>query len=750
MLSDAQPSDVPGAGDAEDPFSPSGPAPRRMVSADSEHGHEVVVESVARSGRAMSRRAVDRASADTTEWACKSCVTHATTLEPGTTKYQAYLSWLTLGIVYGDIGTSPLYTFSSIFASGPPVESDVIGALSAMIWSLLLITTSKYLVFVLMADDHGEGGTFAIYALLARGLRKKVKNDATFAAVNTALATLALVGVSMVFSDGVLTPAISVLGAIAGLEIVSPAAASAVIPVTCVILVVLFMVQYKGTERVSFMFSPVITLWFLANASFGIYNISRAPQVLVAFSPSYAIEFFVDNGYNGFVALGAIFLTVTGSEAMFADLGHFNAKAMRTSAFCFVIPALLLTYCGQAAAIVEDPTIVSNTFYLSVPNWALIPMLVLATMAAIIASQAMISASFSIISQAIRLQCFPRMTIHETSKYQLGQVYVPEINYFYMVMVIIVVAAYQNATALGYAYGVAVSSVLIITTCLYAGVMVCNWGRHWILALCFCTFFGFIEAAFLGANLLKFATGGWFAIVLTIIFSCILATWRWGRMTMVEHQHAMSVDAKDLFNVVQTTALGGGVPGSTTAMRVLPRSAASVVPAVEVVTVPSSLILCFASSAERIPATYVHFLRRLPARPQYLVFVTVTAVNVPYVVSDLHFAPLGEHDHVYRVVFNYGYAEQPPDACTLAVRVMRLINRGNDSVDGKLATDGEVIVEPTFMLGHDSVYARAGSSTLHRARVGFFNVLLAAARHPATTLNMPANMVLEVGVQVAI
>jgi len=724
-------------------------ASRGMVSAESEHGVPVQVEPATVQGaRALSRRREEETtnggsthSSTATSWAPK--------LVPGTKAYQAYLSWLTLGIVYGDIGTSPLYTFSTIFASGPPVESDVVGALSCMIWTLVLLTGFKYLTLVLMADDHGEGGTFAIYALLSRGLRARITDDKLFNRLNTGLAILALVGVSMVLSDGILTPAISVLGAIAGMEIIAPDAASAVIPVSCVILVLLFLVQYRGTERVSFMFSPIITIWFFANVAINLYNITLAPQVLAAFSPSYAFEYFINDGYNSWVSLGAIFLTVTGSEAMFADMGHFNANAMRMSAFCFVLPSLLITYCGQAAAIVANPSIVSNTFYLSMPNWALIPMLVLATLAAIIASQAMISASFSIISQAIRLQCFPRMTVKQTGKYQMGQVYIPEVNYFYMVMVVIVVAAYQNSTALGYAYGVAVSSVFLITSFYYTWVIIVNFKRHWFWALLFFCFFGTIEVAYLSANLLKFATGGFFAIVLSVIITFILTVWRWGRLRMVKRQAEMSVNEDALFQVVQQTSMDDFVQfaGQAPTKRIMPHTLTPT--ACKVTVVPQSVMMCFSSTSDQIPSAYVHFLRRLPARSQYLVFVTVCAVNVPYVQSNMTLVPILDYEHVYRVVFNYGYAESPPDACALAIRIMLQINRLSQ-VGGERGTANQVMMEPTFMMGLDSVVAEPDSSTVHQVLVECFKVLLLTSRQPATTLNIPPHMVLQVGLLVPI
>jgi len=650
--------------------------------------------------------------------------------QPETKAYQYYLSFLTLGVIYGDIGTSPLYTFSSIFSS-PPVESDVMGALSAMLWSLMIVVILKYVGFVLLADDHGEGGTFALATLVSRGLRAKISDDRKFATADTIVAVISLIGVSAVLSDGILTPAISVMGAVQGLSVASPSITNDVVTgASCVIFVFFFLPQKFGTSRVSFMFSPIITVWFLAIASIGVYNISFVPSVLKAFNPAYAID-FLSQGFSGWSNLGAIFLTLTGAEALFADLGHFNACAIRLSALLLVFPSLMLCYCGQAAALIVDPTVVSNTFYNSIPNSLFWPMLILATLAAVIASQAMVTATFSIVAQAMRLQYFPRMTVHHTDQTEFGQIYVPEMNYFLMVLVLVVVAGFQNATTLGYAYGVTVSLAFLLTALLYALAIVVHFNKHWTLGVLFFITFGFIDANFLAANLLKFPNGGWFSVTVTVVLSIILLTWRSGRKQMVKSQQAMTVSDADLFILHR------------------PRNHSDDVPLLQMDGV--NLMICFSSATERVPAALVHFLKRLPVRPRFLALVTITVAPVPFVeqVYDIH--PMLSYENVFRVLVYHGYSEVPPSADKIAVKIALeadCLHLGSAAPPS--ATEILEMVDPTYVVGNDSVYCVSGATCLHRTFVEAFSTLLRVSRSPLTQLHVPPESTLEIGVQVEI
>ena len=337
--------------------------------------------------------------------------------EPESRYYHPYLGYLTLGVVFGDIGTSPLYTMSAVFVSPPNSNDDILGVVSLMIWSLILMVALKYLTFVVMADDHGEGGTFAIYALMTRHLKRKIKDPVMYDRINFVLATLALVGVACVLADGVLTPAITILGAVQGLSIVNPAISNQVcVGVSCALLFLLFAVQSFGTTRISTVNSPFMTLWFLSLLGMGIYNITLNPWILGGLSPHYGFLYLINYQYNGFVALGSVFLTITGTEAMYADLGHFSRRGMRLSGLCFVIPCLIICYLGQASALANNYGISGNIFFSGIPATATVYFLVIAIIAAVIASQAMISASFSITSQAIKLGCFPQIEVRHTSE----------------------------------------------------------------------------------------------------------------------------------------------------------------------------------------------------------------------------------------------------------------------------------------------------------------------------------------------
>jgi len=676
-----------------------------------------------------------------------------TSTVPATLWSTVYMAYLTLGIVPGGVGTSPLYTIPAVFQS-PPSEADVMGAVSLMLWSLILVLGLKYVVLVLFADDHGEGGTFAMYALLSRGLRQKIKSDRVFYVLNEVLAILALVGVAAVLSDGILTPSISVLSAVQGLTVISPNLEDAVVPVSCAILFVLFLFQRFGTRYVSYFFSPVLLLWFIALTIVGIYNITRAPRILRAFSPAYGFQYFIDHGFDGWASLGEIFLTLTGAEALYADMGHFNAKAIRISTMFVVMPSLLLSYCGMGAAVILDPTIVANPFYLSFPSSLFYPMLVLSTLSAIIASQSLISAAFSLTTQAMRLNCFPRMTVIHTDKHVKGQVYVPEINYFFMIATIVVVVGYGNATALGYAFGVAVSMVFFITTVFYALILVFNFERHWTWAVLFFVFFGLIDAAFLSANLLKFTTGGWFTVTIATIFSLIMALWRWGRRRMTQHQAAMSIPDKDFSSLTRhavSPEIAGQESSSGDGLTLVP----TIVPATSernVYVVPSSFMVWYSSVPGSVPASFVHFLRRLPARPERLVFVTLVPLNVSVVQEDIVVRPFALENNVYRVTVYHGYAENIPNARAIFVRIIRKLDCLPLHLAGTSASDDEIAsaMDPTFVISREKVVSAPHSPLLRRYVVEAFQILLSMSRSVSLSLAIPDEQALEIGMRLSL
>jgi len=405
--------------------------------------------------------------------------------------------------------------------------------------------------------------------------------------------------------------------------------------------------------------------------------------------------------------------------------------AVRSGALLFAIPCLMMCYCGQAAAIIVDPTIVSNTFYNSIPAPLFYPMLILATLAAIIASQAMVSATFSIVTQAMRLQYFPRLTVKHTDNIEFGQVYVPEINYFLMVMIIIVIVGYENATALGYAYGITVSLAFVVTSFMYSFVIFYNFNKHWIFGLAFFLVFGFVDVNFFAANLLKFTTGGWFSVTITLIITLILMIWRMGRSRVVKIQEDMSRPLSELFVVHQGEKVID----------------------LNVSDIDSKLLICFSSSLDTVPAAFAHFIHRFPVRPRNLAFVTVVAVNVSFVEDKMEMSPFPDDPNVYRVIIKNGYAERPPSARTIAARIIREI----DSLSERFrslppASDEEILayVDPTFVVGRDRVTLKSNTGMFHQLWVHLFQILALVSRSPVGMLDVPPESLLEVGIQVPI
>ncbi|HEY5972902.1 MAG TPA: KUP/HAK/KT family potassium transporter, partial [Pseudoxanthomonas sp.] len=425
-----------------------------------------------------------------------------------------------IGVVFGDIGTSPLYTLKEAFTPhyGLIANHDtVLGILSLIFWALMIVVTLKYVTIIMRADNEGEGGIMALMALAQRTLPKGSRSA-------YAVGILGIFGASLFFGDGVITPAITTLSAIEGLEVAAPQLHAYIVPITLLVLVALFATQRFGTAKVGKVFGPITLVWFASLAAIGLHNIGHAPEVLKAFNPQWAVRFFVEHGWHGIFILGAVVLAVTGGEALYADMGHFGAKPIRYGWYFFVLPSLMLNYLGQGALLLENPEAAKNPFYLGVPEWALYPMIVLATAAAVIASQAVITGAYSVARQAMQLGYIPRMLIKHTSKDTIGQIYVPAINWTLMVAVISLVLMFRTSTALASAYGVSVSGTMLIDTMLLALVARTMWpkARRWVLPVC--VLFALIEIAFLIANGVKFLDGAWFPVVLGIVVFTVLRT----------------------------------------------------------------------------------------------------------------------------------------------------------------------------------------------------------------------------------
>ncbi|KAK4489075.1 hypothetical protein RD792_004869 [Penstemon davidsonii] len=576
------------------------------------------------------------------------------------------LAYQSFGVVYGDLSTSPLYVYKSTFVGKLQDHQDpdtIFGAFSLIFWTLTLIPLLKYIIIVLSADDNGEGGTLALYSLLCRhgkfsllpnqqaadeelssykyGPPGQSSSSLAFKRflekhkkLRTGLLLVVLLGAGMVIGDGVITPAMSVLSSVSGLNDAGKRITEGgVLLLACVILVGLFALQHCGTHKVGFLFAPVVILWLISIFSIGLYNVIRwNPRIVFALSPHYIIKFFGQTGRHGWISLGGVLLSITGTEAMFADLGHFSACSIRLAFVFLVYPCLVVQYMGQAAFLSKNISSIPNSFYASIPDAVYWPVFVIATLAAIVASQAIISATFSIIKQCHALGCFPRVKIVHTSKQIRGQIYIPEINWILMILTLAVAVGFHDTTKIGNAYGLAVMSVLFITTFLMALVMVFVWQRSVLIASVFLLFFGFIEGAYLTAAYIKVPQGGWVSLVLSFIFMFIMFVWHYGTRRKYNF---------DLHNKVPLKwILGLG-------------------PSLGIVRVPG-IGLIYSELATGVPSIFSHFVTNLPAFHNVLVFVCVKSVPVPYVSPEERFL-IGRvcprPYRMYRCIVRYGYKD---------------------------------------------------------------------------------------------
>jgi KUP system potassium uptake protein len=435
-----------------------------------------------------------------------------------------------IGVVFGDIGTSPLYTLRQCFTGAhhvPLTSANVLGILSIVFWSLMIIVTLKYVTLIMRADNRGEGGILALTALVSRGIERNAK-------LRWWLVGFGIFGAAMFYGDGMITPAISVLGAVEGLEIITPQLHPFIVPVSLVIVVALFAIQKHGTARVGTFFGPVMCVWFVVLAVLGIKEIFVEPSVLMAVNPMYAIAFVAANPLLAFLALGAVVLAVTGTEALYADMGHFGASPIRRAWLYFVAPALVLNYFGQGALLLSDPTAIKNPFYLLAPPLLLIPLVILATCAAVIASQAVISGAFSLTRAAIQMGYCPRLKINHTSAREMGQIYVPFINWSLLIAVVLLILSFRSADNLGGAYGIAVTLAMVIDTVLFFFVIRRIWGWSRAIALLITVPLLMIDMSFLASNALKIPEGGWFPLLIGAVVFTLLTTWKRGRAMLLE------------------------------------------------------------------------------------------------------------------------------------------------------------------------------------------------------------------------
>ena len=624
---------------------------------------------------------------------------HASTKSEART---ASLALLALGVVYGDIGTSPLYAAKETFnpQHGIPLTPDnVLGGVSAIFWALTLIVTLKYITLVLRAGNHGEGGIMALLALAASSVRQKPR-------LQHVLLVIGVFGASLFYGDAVLTPAISVLSAIEGLEVGSQALATYVMPLSVVILVALFAIQRFGTGLVGLMFGPVCALWFVSIGIAGAWNIAKVPAVLAAVNPMHAATFVTSHGLASFVVLGSVLLAVTGAEALYADMGHFGKRAIRLAWFIVVAPSLLLNYFGQGALLIANPKALDNPFYLAFPEFALYPMIALATAATVIASQATISGAYSMTRQAIQLGYLPRLTIRHTSASTIGQIYVPAVNWTLLVAVVVAVVGFGSSSRLASGYGVAVMGTMLVTTLLTFFVVRYDWRYPLAIALLSTAFFMFVDGAFFAAAMHKVLDGGWFPLVLGALVFCLMLTWRSGRRLLLER-------------------LRGGSPPLAGFVQTLMRDPPQRVPGTAVF---------LTSSPDTTPNALLHSLKHYKVLHRQNVFLTVEFADVPWVVQDERIACQRIADDCFRVAARYGFLEAPDVSNAL-----------------ELCAPYGLDVDPmqiSYFLSREKIVAGASERGVARLRDRLFAAMARNAGSISDFFNIPTNRIVELGTRV--
>ncbi len=622
---------------------------------------------------------------------------------PATGKRLAFLTLTALGVVYGDIGTSPLYALRECFKAEygiHPTPGNIVGVLSLILWSLILVVSVKYIVFILRADNRGEGGILALLALLLQ--QKRRENDR---ARRFVLIALGLFGAALLCGEGIITPAISVLGAVEGLEVGAPALVHLVVPVTVLILLGLFMAQRFGTARVGSAFGPIMLIWFLTIATLGVRAIVQRPDVLYAIFPWHGVRFFTEHGVAGFLTLGAVVLCITGCEALYADMGHFGKRPIRIAWFAVALPALMLNYFGQGALLLRDPAAAVSPFYLLAPSAFQWPLLVIATAAAIVASQALISGAFSLAQQSVQLGYSPRMRIVHTSEKVAGQIYIPEVNKALMVGCLLLVVTFRNSSALSAAYGIAVTGAMTITSVLFAVVARARWqwSRGRVLALVF--LFLLMDLSFLGANVVKLRHGGWVPLVLAIGIYTLMSTWKRGRAELGALQEAVAMPLDTfLASISRNPPLR--VKGTAVFMT---------------------------SSPEGVPVVLLHHLKHNKMLHETIILLSVQTRGIPEVGRDhqVTFEPMGEG--FFRVIANYGFMQSPNVPEVLAVA----------------AAHGVAIppMDTSYYLGRERLVL-TGRARMSRWRKGLFALMSRNARSATEFFQIPPNRVVELGAQI--
>jgi KUP system potassium uptake protein len=617
-------------------------------------------------------------------------------------KYSVGLSLATLGIVYGDIGTSPLYALRECF-HGPhavlPTHENVLGVLSLIFWAIVITVTLKYCVYLLNADNHGEGGILALMALV----RPVVANRR----VRWLLVGLGIFGAALLYGDGMITPAVSVLSAVEGLDVATTRFKESVVPITIVILIGLFLVQRRGTGGIGRIFGPVMLVWFASISILGVLGILSQPQVLEAIHPVHAVRFFAANGFHGFLVLGSVFLVATGGEALYADMGHFGPRPIRLDWFSIVMPSLLVNYFGQGALLLTDESVARNPFYHLVPTWGLYPMVVLATMATVIASQALISGAFSLTRQAVQLGYLPRVEIIHTSSHQIGQIYVPQVNWLLMIGTISLVVGFRSSSSLAAAYGIAVTGTMVITAILAHFVTRRLW--RWPLwasigvTVCFLA----VDLSFFGANAVKVLDGGWVPLVVALVIYTLMTTWKKGREILAER---LSRDALPFVQFVASVQEG------------MPQR------------VPGTAIF-MARDPDATPTALLHNLKHNKVLHERVILLTVHNAEIPQVTPEerIRISDLGKG--FYRIMASYGFTQNPE-----IPEILRSLREEGLELE---------IMSTTFFLSRETLIpSKKPGMAIWREKL--FAIMTRNALRPTDFFRIPVNRVVELGMQVKV
>lgn len=613
------------------------------------------------------------------------------------------LSLAALGVVYGDIGTSPLYTMKEVFAGNhaiPATPENVLGILSLILWSLIVIVSIKYVLFIMRADNRGEGGIMALIALALQDAKDNPKRQKM-------IMMCGILGAAMFYGDGMVTPAMSVISAVEGLEVATPLLKPFVIPITLCVLFILFLFQRKGTASVGRLFGPVMVVWFSTLAVLGVLNLAAHPGVLVAVNPLYGLGFLIHNHTFAIVAMGAVVLSVTGAEALYADMGHFGRKPIQLAWFGFVLPALLLNYFGQGALIINEPETIQNPFYHSAPDWALYPLIALSTLATVIASQAVISGAFSVTRQAMQLGFLPRFEVQHTSEQEQGQIYLPGVNWGLMLAVAVLVLGFKSSSNLAAAYGIAVTGDMVITSILACIVVAKVWGWGWPRAMLLFAAFLLLELTFLFANIEKIPDGGWFPLAVGVVVFTLMTTWKHGRRLVADRLSSEGIELEPFIDAL-LMSMPTRVSGTAVFMN---------------------------ASSTGVPHALMHNLMHNKVLHQRIVIASVQVFDLPYVPEIDRVEVRKLKGDFYTVVVQYGFKDEPdiPHALTLCA-------------EQGLPFE---MLETSFFLGRETLIPKLGSEmALWREKL--FIAMFRNASSATSFFKIPSNRVVELGTQLVL